>query len=140
MCIAAFTNPTESQLGAIKIKFNTADPFTPRSCKGSSGFLSNSRHFVIPRQVHPLGSAPLPSVCAMKAYGGMDVWIHVLVTSALVAGEWSASRPCRFTPGERVPGTHWIEGLEGPRVGLDDLTLPGLDRPALSHYTDWVNS
>jgi hypothetical protein len=24
-----------------------------------------------------------------------------------------ASRPCRFTPGERAPGTHWIGGLGG---------------------------
>jgi hypothetical protein len=31
-------------------------------------------------------------------------------TSALDGGEWSASRPCRFTNGERAPGTHWIGG------------------------------
>jgi hypothetical protein len=34
----------------------------------------------------------------MKAY----VEIHIFLTSALVGGEWSASRPDRFTP-----GTHW---------------------------------
>jgi hypothetical protein len=34
----------------------------------------------------------------MKAYGGMDVYIHIFLTSALVGGEWSASRPGRFTP------------------------------------------
>jgi hypothetical protein len=28
----------------------------------------------------------------MKAYGGVDVYIHVFVTWALVGGEWSASR------------------------------------------------
>jgi hypothetical protein len=28
---------------------------------------------------------------------------HVFLTSALVRGEWSASRPCRFIPGERAP-------------------------------------
>jgi hypothetical protein len=39
--------------------------------------------------------------------------------SALDRGEWSASRPCHFTPGERAPGTHWIGGWVGPRVGLD---------------------
>jgi hypothetical protein len=32
------------------------------------------------------------------------------VTSALDEGEWSASCPCRFTPRERIPGTHWIGG------------------------------
>jgi hypothetical protein len=45
---------------------------------------------------------------AMKAYGGVDVKIHIFLTSALVGGEWSASRPGRFTPGERAPGTHCI--------------------------------
>jgi hypothetical protein len=55
---------------------------------------------------------------------------HFLV---LAGGEWSASRPCRFTPGERGPGTRWIGGWVGPRTGLDDveknkfLTLPGLE-------------
>jgi hypothetical protein len=34
----------------------------------------------------------------MKAYGGVDVQIHIFFTSALVGGEWSASSPCRFTP------------------------------------------
>jgi hypothetical protein len=32
------------------------------------------------------------------AYGGVDVSIHIFLTSAL--GEWSASRLCRFTSGE----------------------------------------
>jgi hypothetical protein len=34
-------------------------------------------------------------------------------------GEWSASRPGRFTPRERAPVTHWIGGWVGPRAGLD---------------------
>jgi hypothetical protein len=69
----------------------------------------------------------------MKAYGGMDVWIHVFLTSTLVGGEWSVSRPDSFTPGERDPGGHRIGGWVGPRVGLDDLeerkflALPGLE-------------
>jgi hypothetical protein len=82
----------------------------------------------------------------MKTYGGFDVQIHVFLTSALVGGEWSDSRPCRFPPEKRAPGTHWIGGWVGPRTGPDDvekrkfLTLPGLElrrlcRPA-SHYTD----
>jgi hypothetical protein len=36
----------------------------------------------------------------MKMCGGQDVEIHVYLTLALVGGEWSASRPGRFTPGE----------------------------------------
>jgi hypothetical protein len=35
----------------------------------------------------------------------VDVLIHIFLTSALAGGEWSASRPGRFTPGERAPGT-----------------------------------
>jgi hypothetical protein len=80
----------------------------------------------------------------MKAEGGEDVWIHTFLTSALDGGEWTASHPGRFTPGERAPGTHWIGGWVGPRADLDDvekrkfLTLPGselrpLGRPAGSH-------
>jgi hypothetical protein len=46
----------------------------------------------------------------MKTYGWMDVYIHVFLTSALVGGEWSASRSCRFKPRERVAGTRWIGG------------------------------
>jgi hypothetical protein len=41
----------------------------------------------------------------MKACGGVDVYIHIFLTSALAGGEWSASRPGRFTPGERALGT-----------------------------------
>jgi hypothetical protein len=66
----------------------------------------------------------------MKAYGGVDVYIHIFLTSALAGGEWSDS-------GERTPGTHWIGGWVDPRACLDSLekrkflTLPGpLDSPA----------
>jgi hypothetical protein len=51
--------------------------------------------------------------------------MHVFLTSALVIGEWSDSRPIHFTP-----GIHWIEGWMDPRACLDNmeklkfLTLP----------------
>jgi hypothetical protein len=57
----------------------------------------------------------------MKMYVGVDVQTHVFLTSALVGGEWSASRPGHFTPGERASGAHWIGGWVGPRAGLDDM-------------------
>jgi len=41
------------------------------------------------------------------------------LTSALDGGEWSASRPGRFTLKERAPGIHWIGGWVGPRAVLD---------------------
>jgi hypothetical protein len=60
--------------------------------------------------------------------------MHNFLIPALVGGEWSASRPGRFTPGERAPCTRSIGGW----VDLDHvekrkfLTLLGLDRPTRS--------
>jgi hypothetical protein len=45
----------------------------------------------------------------MKTCGGVDIAAPSL-TSALDGGEWSASRPGRFTPEERALGTRWIRG------------------------------
>jgi hypothetical protein len=73
----------------------------------------------------------------MKVYLGVDALINVFLPSALDGSDWSASRPGRFTPGERAPGTHCIGGWASPRSGLDDmekrkfLTLPGLELKAL---------
>jgi hypothetical protein len=69
----------------------------------------------------------------MKACGGVDVQIHIFLTSALVGGEWSASHPGRFTPGERAPSNHCRGGWVDPRASLDEvqkenfLTLPGFE-------------
>jgi hypothetical protein len=73
----------------------------------------------------------------MMEYGEVDV----VLALALVGSEWSASRPCRFTPGKRARRypMNWVN----PRASLDDmeklkfLTLPGLEhrpfgRPARS--------
>jgi hypothetical protein len=54
-------------------------------------------------------------------YRGVDVYIHIFLTSALVGSEWSASRPYRFIPGERTHGTHWIGEGVGLRTDLDDV-------------------
>jgi hypothetical protein len=35
----------------------------------------------------------------MKTYGRVHVYTQVFRTSVLAGGEWSNSRPCRFTPG-----------------------------------------
>jgi hypothetical protein len=77
----------------------------------------------------------------MKVYGGVNVQIHIFLTSALAAGEWSASRPGRFAPGERAPGTHWIGGWVDPRAGLDNMekrkffTPQGLELRSLGRPT-----
>jgi hypothetical protein len=51
----------------------------------------------------------------MKAYAGVDIYIHIFLTSAL-GGEWSASRPGRFDL-----DTHWIGGLVDRRAGMIDV-------------------
>jgi hypothetical protein len=52
----------------------------------------------------------------------METQLHAFLTSALDGGEWSATQPVRFTPGERAPpGTHWTGGWVGPRAGLDTV-------------------
>jgi hypothetical protein len=56
---------------------------------------------------------------ATKTYGGVEVQFHVFLTSALGGGEWLASRPGRFTSGERVPYTHWTGSWMDPRASLD---------------------
>jgi hypothetical protein len=51
----------------------------------------------------------------------VDVQIHIFLISALVGGEWSASRPGRFTPGKRAPGTHCIGSWVGRKDSLDEV-------------------
>jgi hypothetical protein len=43
------------------------------------------------------------------------------LTSALDGGEWSASRPGRFTSRERDPCTHWIGDWIGLKTVLDSV-------------------
>jgi hypothetical protein len=45
----------------------------------------------------------------MNTYDRVEVQLHALLTLAVYAGEWSASRPGRFAIGETVPGAVWIE-------------------------------
>jgi hypothetical protein len=55
------------------------------------------------------------------ACGRVDAKMQILFTSALVGGEWSASRTSRFTHEERAPALHWIRGFVGLRAGLNDM-------------------
>jgi hypothetical protein len=66
----------------------------------------------------------------MKAYWGIEVYSTHSLTSALDGGEWSASRPGRFTPRERAPDTHWIGGWTDPRDVLDAVVRRKFPAPA----------
>jgi hypothetical protein len=73
------------------------------------------------------------------------------LTSAPGGGEWSASRPGRFTPREAAPSTHWLLGWVGLRAVLDAVMkrkIPSLRwesnprtpivQPVAQRYTDWA--
>jgi hypothetical protein len=51
----------------------------------------------------------------MKTYGGVDVNIHVFLTSALFGSEWPASRRGRFTPRGNRHGYPLNRRLGGPQ-------------------------
>jgi hypothetical protein len=58
---------------------------------------------------------------------------------ALGGDAWSASGPCRFTPGERAPPRiYWIGGWVGPKISLDAVKRiePGAVQPVACRYTD----
>jgi hypothetical protein len=73
------------------------------------------------------------------------------LTSTLDGGEWSASRPSRFTSGERAPGTHLMGGWVCPRAVLGAVAkrkIPSLRQesnprtlivqPVAQRYADWA--
>jgi hypothetical protein len=81
----------------------------------------------------------------MKMYGGVDIQIHIFLTSALAGCERSASRL-----GERSPCVHWIGGWVSRRAGLDDVERrtflillrpelrPPVFQPISGSYTDYT--
>jgi hypothetical protein len=89
-------------------------------------FLESKEHSCVRKMVNSEWKVKL-SLCFFynitpRHEGVLGEWryssTHSLI-SALDGGEWSASRPSRFTPRERAPGTHWIGGWVGPRAVLD---------------------
>jgi hypothetical protein len=61
----------------------------------------------------------------LSKHYAMDVWGSGCIDTSflglvLVGGEWSASRPCHFTPGETASSTHWIVCWVDSRASLDD--------------------
>jgi hypothetical protein len=71
--------------------------------------------------------------------GGVDVYIHVLLTSALVWGEFHAS--IALLPEKEPPCTHCVGDLVELIVGLDDmeklklLPQPGLELRSFDSFS-----
>jgi hypothetical protein len=91
---------------------------------------------------------------APRHEGVLEEWryssTHTL-TSAVDGGDWSASRPGRFTPRERAPIIHWIGGWVGLRAALGAVVkrkIPSarwesnprtpIVQPVAQRYTDWA--
>jgi hypothetical protein len=67
------------------------------------------------------GKVPGAVYHVIKTYGGVEIELHALLTSALDGGEWSAPHPHHYTRRES-PGTHWAWGWVRPKTGLDMAT------------------
>jgi hypothetical protein len=83
----------------------------------------------------------------MKTWRSGDI-APPLLTHVRNGGEWAASCPGRFTPGQRAPGSHSIVWV-GPRAGLDAVEkrknpapvgnqTPAV-QPVAHRYTDCTN-
>ncbi|PNF38935.1 Brain-specific homeobox protein-like protein [Cryptotermes secundus] len=84
--------------------------FSDHQLMGLEKRFESQRYLSTPERVELANALKLSET---QAYSGVDVWIHIFLASELFGGEWSASFPGRFTPGERVPGTQWIGSCVG---------------------------
>jgi hypothetical protein len=67
----------------------------------------------------------------MRTYGEIEVQLQSFLTSVLDEGVLSASHSGRFSP-----GTHWIGGWMGPRVGLNAVAKRKIPSPCLESNPD----
>jgi hypothetical protein len=87
----------------------------------------------------------------MKTYGGVDVQTHNFLTSALIEGEWSASRHGRFTAlgkslryllDRRLGGPQRQCGRRGEEKNSwnyrDSNSDPSVVQPITRRYTDYA--
>ena len=74
-----------------------------------------------------LFGAPSSKVKFAKVYGGMDVELHLFVTSALDGIDWSSS-----VTGERIFSTHRRRGWLSPRAGLETMQKMKIFLPAVN--------
>jgi hypothetical protein len=69
----------------------------------------------------------------MKTYWGSGGIAPRILYLGARWGNWSASRPSRFTARETAPRAHWIRGWVGPRAGLDAVVKGKIPNPCPDH-------
>jgi hypothetical protein len=82
----------------------------------------------------------------MKTHGGMGIYFHVFLTSALDIEKWSVSCLGCFTSRERAPDVRCIGCWVGTRACLNVTSKtemfspaePGWSSPLHSQYIDWT--
>jgi hypothetical protein len=88
----------------------------------------------------------------MKAYGGVNVYIHVFLTTALDTGQWSVGfMPRHLYHWGKGPRTLWIRCWVSRRADMDTVEQKNIPcfcrvsnpdhralRPVPSLYTDWA--
>jgi len=70
----------------------------------------------------------------MKAYWGSGCIAPAFLISALEGGQWSASRPGRFTPREMARVTYCTGGWVGPSAGLDTVVKRKIPSSAMTRF------
>jgi hypothetical protein len=73
-------------------------------------------------------------------YWWVEAQLHTFLTSALDGGEWSASRPGRFTPRESAPGASGMGGWVGPRACLDTVVKSSQPPPGIEPFKNVILS
>jgi hypothetical protein len=112
---------------SLRHRFETDSGAHPASCPMVTGGADHSSTSSKIKVKLPLCFKWAPrheGVLGERRYSSTHSW-----TSTLDGGEWSASRPGRFTPRERAPGTHWIGGWVGPRAVLDAVAKRKIPSP-----------
>jgi hypothetical protein len=75
-----------------------------------------------------------------KVYGGVDLYIHVFLTSPLVGSQWLASRSAPLPPGERhlpPPGIKQIGCWLGPRDSINYIEKWKFSKALYITYKTW---
>jgi hypothetical protein len=77
----------------------------------------------------------------MKAYGGVDVYIHVFLTSALVGVSGQLHASAAFPPGGKSPFYPLDRSLDGPKIrsgrrGEEKIFYPTGTRTPTSRFSN----